>query len=89
MSGIMQTERIKWELRQSMGEELIASSVYQVRALTAQDAGDTKTAALYRHIAEEEDGHYGELALRLSELKTGMNVPLGSLGGEITSNPYV
>ncbi|MBU1374295.1 MAG: hypothetical protein KJ820_16325 [Bacteroidetes bacterium] len=66
----MQKEMIKWQIRQSMGEELVASSVYHTRALTAREAGDEKTAKLYEHIAEEEDGHWVEFGKRLD---TGFN----------------
>jgi rubrerythrin len=59
---------VKEGLAQSMGEELTASMWYQLRARKAQDEGDTKTAELYRHIAEEENQHYNEFSRRRNEL---------------------
>jgi len=76
MDSVMQKEMVKWELRQSMGEELMASSVYHVRALHAKEAGDEETAKLYKQIAKEEDEHYQEFGYRLnSGLSGGHFVP--------------
>jgi rubrerythrin len=61
-------ERVKWDLRQSMGEELTASSVYHIRAMTARGVGDEETAKLYEHIADEEDNHYIEFSKRFGEI---------------------
>jgi rubrerythrin len=55
-------------LAQSMGEELTASMWYQLRARDAKDKGDSKTAELYYHIAEEENLHYIELNRRREEI---------------------
>lgn len=67
--SIMAKERISWELRQSMGEELSAGSVYQIRALNAEKDGDFKTANLYREISNDEIAdHYLKFAARLKEL---------------------
>lgn len=67
----MKGEMIKWLIRQSMGEELIASSVYHTRAIQAAQSGDDKTAKLFLYIADEEDGHYQEFNQRLSEFAPG------------------
>jgi rubrerythrin len=55
-------------LAESMGEELTASMWYQLRARDAKDKGDSKTAELYYHIAEEENLHYIELNRRREEI---------------------
>ena len=68
MPSTMQQERIKWELRQSMGEELMASSVYHTRMISALESGDSVTAELYEHIAKEEDSHFHEFTHRLQTL---------------------
>lgn len=69
MASTMQTERIKWQLRQSMGEELSAGSIYMVRAIEAKDAGDNVTATLYEELAHDElDDHYNKLVHRLNGL---------------------
>ena len=54
----MQIAMVKWELRQSMGEELTPSSVYHIRALRARDAGFEEVAKAYEDVAADEDDHY-------------------------------
>ena len=65
---VMGKEMIKWLVRQSMGEELTASSAYHVRAIQAEQSGDGKTANLFKHIADEEDGHYNEFKKHLADI---------------------
>ncbi len=58
MATEMQRQMVMWELRQSMGEELVASSVYQIRALRAEESGNHPRAIMYRSIAMDEDERY-------------------------------
>lgn len=64
--SVMSKEMVKWLIRQSMGEELAASSAYHIRAIQAIQSGDDKTAKLFNHIADEEDGHFREFKARLA-----------------------
>ena len=70
---------IKWLVRQSMGEELVASSAYHVRAIQAKQSGDITTAELFKHIADEEDGHYLDFRNRLLELDRELLYPMESI----------
>lgn len=64
----MREKMIKWLVRQSMGEELAASSVYRTRAIQAIQSGDDKTSELFNHVADEEDVHYREFRARLVQI---------------------
>lgn len=59
---------VKSGLAQSMGEELTASMWYQLRAAHAKKNGDSKTADLFYHIADEETRHYIQFSQRREEL---------------------
>ncbi|MDP2730340.1 MAG: hypothetical protein Q8O55_07650 [Dehalococcoidales bacterium] len=59
---------IEQGLQESMSEELTASAWYQLRAKSAAEHGDHKTANLYNHIASEEARHYKEFNKRLTEV---------------------
>lgn len=62
------TGDIKTDLVQSMADEVQASIDYKKRAGLAREQGDTETAALYEHIASEEDVHYNEFNERYQSL---------------------
>jgi rubrerythrin len=51
-------------LRQSMIEESTAANWYRRRGMDARLKGDTTTADLYEHIAQEEDQHHQEFKVR-------------------------
>ena len=59
---------IKEGLSQSREEEKIASDWYRRRSKQAKSLGDTETADLYEHIAQEEDVHYDEFNNRLNNV---------------------
>lgn len=68
MSSEMKEEMVKWQLRQSMGEELTASSVYHVRATQARQDGYITVAEVYEEIAEDEDSHFNMFQQKIQEL---------------------
>lgn len=72
-------DMIKWQLRQSMGEELTAASAYMARAVQALDERDVETAELYSHIANEEETHYKEFHKRLEQLGGGNLMPTSTM----------
>jgi rubrerythrin len=55
-------------LRESMVEESTAANWYRRRAVDARLKEDIPTAALYEHIASEEDQHYREFHQRANAL---------------------
>lgn len=55
-------------LGKSMTEEATAARHYRSRAKIAEKAGDTVTARLYRHIADEETWHWHEYRQRRSQI---------------------
>jgi len=56
---------VRQGLTESMGEELTAAYFYRQRARHAIDHLDATTAALYEHIAGEEDQHWRDFSKRL------------------------
>jgi len=66
-------------LRSSMIEETTATEWYRRRALNAEKHADLTTYALYKHIAEEENKHYGEFHARLQQVGGGEGSPSGSV----------
>lgn len=75
----MRAEFIKWQIQQSMGEELTAGSTYMQRAQIADEAGDNLTADLYREIAKDElYDHYALFNERLYDL-------MAETGGQASS----
>lgn len=57
-------------LRESMSEELTAADWYRRRAADADKKGDSKTASLYRKIADDEENeHYADFNQRLAEIE--------------------
>ncbi len=59
---------ITGELKQSMVEEMAAANIYRARAERARSHNDNLTAALYEHIASEEETHYNEFRDRYGEI---------------------
>lgn len=80
----MKQAMTRWQLQQSMGEEMAARSIYKERAIQSEQYGDALTAALYGVIAEDELEHYTALNERLNDL---VNETGGSTGEYITHNP--
>jgi rubrerythrin len=60
--------RLTRDLHQSEREEALAAKAYRSRARVAEALGDAVTAALYRHIAAEEDTHQQEYKQRREKL---------------------
>ena len=79
MDSVMKSEMRMWQLKQSMGEEIVAASVYRQRALQAEECGDTKSAALWRDIAKDEDDHYRQFGGRLSEITAEGIAPIEAI----------
>lgn len=61
-------ETVQQGLQEGLGEELVASMWYQLRAGHARCHGDEETAKLYEHIAAEENHHYEEFNKRLIKI---------------------
>jgi len=60
---------IAYMLMDSIIEEEAANKKYMERAEIAGSQGDTETAALFEHLAKDEDQHYHELKDRLVAVK--------------------
>jgi rubrerythrin len=60
---------IEHDLHHSASEEHLAAAIYRERAKLASALGDPETAALYEHIAEEEDGHEREFNQRFFSIR--------------------
>lgn len=61
-------QTIEQGLGESMIEERTAASWYRRRGSLARVSGDSITADLYEHIAQEEDQHYDEFSQRIDDL---------------------
>jgi hypothetical protein len=75
----------KEDLSQSCVDEANAAADYRARADLALSAGDVESAALFEHIAAEEDGHYNEFAGRLQ----GMSKALKALKTAFVEEPSI
>jgi 6-pyruvoyl-tetrahydropterin synthase len=68
-------ETIPESLMKSAAEEMLAGDAYRVRADMAEEKGDSKSAALWRHIADEEccsgGSHFLEFNDRYNEIAEG------------------
>jgi len=68
------TETIKDDLYKSVQEEGEAAYDYRQRKRIAESVGDSETARLYEHIAQEEDRHQMEFIKRKDALETEMEI---------------
>lgn len=67
--GLKPAAGIASTLRSSLSDEIRAYQDYQESASAVREAGDTQTAELLEHIAEEEFHHMDELRKRLIQLE--------------------
>lgn len=64
----VEPESVAQALKASMHEEEVAAGFYRRRAQYSEANGDEESAALWRHIADEEDNHYNEFEERLKKI---------------------
>jgi rubrerythrin len=73
---------VERDLDSSAHEEAFAAAVYRDRKKVAEDEGDFQTAALYEHVAQEEDEHMEEFQKRLDEKGRRSGHPIAALAGK-------